>query len=859
MKKLFSIRILKRFVLLTALWLSLSFAFNCFAHSPHDVIDSLELSPNYEEDKTIFIIISDHLRKSTDGGYSWKELSNGLDNKYLLSSIAISPSFKRDKTLYLSSIGDGVYCTRDGGNTWQKVNQGLDSHNIGLVAFASVADNKAVLAAGDQKGLYRTEGKNANWHKVIDQAKITSLTFYPEPENGFVLAGDSLGNLYHSTDTGVNWEIVFKGERWGSINSIAIGSEISNQPIIFVGTENRGVLKSIDKGATFMPVNKGLPDQANIQSLALTHDYKTNPIIFASTWQQAVFRSVDGGKNWEKYAKGLTKNSQADSDLYRSPHFRDIRISYSSKKDKTIFLGGFNGLFKAINADMDWEQMETLPLRLIKGFSVSSSKRHHSTIAIVTYGGGAYITQGQTYKWRIANKGLKRTRLTDIDFAPNYESVGTLYSAHKYCILTSDNYGHSWKRNLIVPESWRTELYSSLRSIFRKLRMSNPFNEIARDLILNASEKTKPYPSQIVISPNFYKDKIIFFGTRSNGIYKSFDGGITSTCIWEGINGKAVTSLAISPEFPSDKTLFASFRGKGIYRTNDGGDTWKASNNGLAFVSDWGNSPDVHAITRKDTGIVISPTFKTDKTLFAGCSEGLFKTTDGARHWEMVEGSADLENGYVIGMAISPNYQNDQTILVSLRGKGLFKSINGGATFNKIASEGVQVNYAIRWIEFSKFYSEDKMVYAASEEEVFQSEDRGNTWQIIKRPVRYDNHREVIRYKGRWKILRDENFSASRISISDTTNAKVRLNFVGSGISWIGMTADDLGIAKIYLDNKFLVDVDQYSENQNLMATLYTIQNLRHGPHTIVIEASGTKNRASGGKRIVIDAFDVYP
>ncbi len=859
MKKSSSSLILSRLAFFAALMLPISFAGNCFAHSPHDVIDSLELSPNYEKDQTIFIIISDHLRKSTDGGYSWKELVNGLDNKHLLSSIAISPSFKNDKTLFVSSFGDGVYRTRDGGKTWKKVNQGLASHNIGLVAFSSAADNKTVLGAGSQSGLYRTQDEGENWLKVIDQAKITSLTFYPEPGNGHVLAGDSLGNLYHSADMGATWKIIFKDENWGAINSIAIASAIDNNPIIFVGTENRGVLKTIDGGASFIPLNNGLPDQANIQSLSLAHDYKTHPIIFASTWNEAVFCSTDGGKNWEKYDKGLSKDSQADSDKYRSPHFRNIRISNFFNKDKTIFLGGFDGLFKTSNGELDWVQLETLPLRLIKGLSVSSGNRNNSTIAVVTYGGGAYITKEQGHKWIIANKGLRKTRLTDIVFSPNYESNGTLFSAHKYYILTSKNDGHSWGRNLIIPKSWRTELYSYLRSIFRKLRLPTSLNDKARDIILNESEKSRPYPSQIVISPNFNSDKIIYFGTRLNGIYKSVDGGINSTCIWRGIERKAVTSLTISPEFPSDKTLFAGFRGKGVYKTNDGGANWEPANNGLSFVSIWENSPDVHAITRKDTKLVISPAFKNDKTVFAGSSEGLFKTTDGARHWEKLEGSTDLKDCYIIGMAISPNYQNDQTLIIGVRGKGLFRSINGGATFNKIAPELIQKNYAIRWIEFSKSYAKDKTIYAASEEELFRSEDRGNTWQIIRRPVRYENHRDVIKYEGKWKILTGENFSASRVSVSDTTNSKVTLNFVGTGISWIGMTANDYGVAKIYLDDKFLADVDQYSTNQNFMTTLYATRKLAYGPHTIAIEVSGTKNQASRGERLIIDAFDVYP
>ena len=103
------------------------------AHSPHDTIDALALSPAYATDHTAFIAIADHLRKSTDGGYSWKELINGMDHKHLLGSLAVSPSFEIDKTIWVSSRGDGIYRSQDGGDTW-----------AGYVRANHIADQGAV-------------------------------------------------------------------------------------------------------------------------------------------------------------------------------------------------------------------------------------------------------------------------------------------------------------------------------------------------------------------------------------------------------------------------------------------------------------------------------------------------------------------------------------------------------------------------------------------------------------------------------------------------------------------------------------------------------------------------------------------
>ena len=846
------------------------------AHTPHDQIDAVELSPAYDQDQTLFIVILDRILKSTDGGSSWKELVNGLDKKHLLSSIAISPSYLSDKTLFLSSQGDGIYKSQDGGSSWIKVNDGLGNLNLGLLAIhPDFQSSRIVLAAGAEGGLFKTKDGGDSWYQVLDDSiKITAMAFSPDLEKDHAFIGDRRGILYVSTDGGEAWQQIFDISGAGAITSIAISPRFASDGELFIGTEERGVFKTIDGAASFTAVNDGLSfdfrgryltfrkseqgpvirrSEKDVISFAISPSYETDSTIFASMWNEAIYKSEDGGDSWKRYDLGLTCDFQADAAFYKSPHFRAVRISNAFAEDGTVFLAGFDGLFKSTDGGRHWTQLETLPLRLVKGLGLSPGDKDSLSIAITTYGGGAYTKQGT--RWAVNNTGLDRTRLTDIVFSPNYHSDNTIFSASRGYLLKSTDRGSSWDRIALRYESWRTRVSSILK---RRLGLPNSIAEA----FLSRDEREVPWPYVIAISPNFATDNTLFFGTRTgHGIFRSVDGGRGASVVWDAKGKKTVTSLVISPDFSSDRTLFAAVRDLGIYRTVDGGDTWQPANNGLKFVEDWQSAtePDDPEISKRDIQLAISPHYYVDKTIFAATPEGLFKTTNGGESWQKLKGAAYGGDGYVMSIAISPNHQNDETLIISVKGRGLFKTSDGGTTFAEIGSALIDHNHQIELLAFSASYATDHTIYAASHEELFESTDGGNTWEIITRPVRYEDRRDVIHFEGEWKLSKGDDFSASSVSYSDAAFDKATLNFVGTGVSWIGTKSNDQGIARVFIDGDYLGDVDQFSATRKFMVTSFSITDLAYGPHTIGVEVTGTKNPESAGYRIEVDAFDVFP
>ena len=682
------------------------------AHTPHDDIYQVELSPTYDQDKTLYIIVRGIYLKSTDGGQSWKRVVRGLDNNNNLA--ALSTYAQTNKTLFLSSFGDGIYKSDDAGESWMKTNKGLDTLDIDLISI-SPHDADVVLAAGNSNGLYQTNDRGENWQQVFNQSnKVTAIAFFPDDRDQ-VMIGDSQGNLYLSDDAGDTWKPIFTFEKSDAVSVISFSPNFSSDNTFWIGTEKRGIFQTTDRGNSFSEVNKGLADKL-IKDIVVFPTNETNFTLFTSTGNKGVFQSNDGGKTWTRYAKGLTKDSQADESNYENrDHFSDLAISPGFSQDRTLFLAGFNGLFKSANGGRVWQELETLSPRTIIALDVSPDYQNDSTIAIAAYNDEAYISNDQGNTWKPINKGLTiprykeelenpfildQPRFYEIAFSPNYRSDQIMFAILSYKVLRSTNGGNHWD---IVPLKTVTG-YST------------------RGMLID-------------ISPDFAKDKTVYLATRYGGlIYKSTNGGSKFSVV--GKIDNQISSLAISPSFASDQTLYA-VGGDGVYQSVDGGVTWQVIT----------ENPDLTDITWLQ--LAISPNYEDEQTVIAGTDQGLFETRDGGKNWLKLPGMAYGEKGYIEAIAISPNFQNDQTFLITVRGKGTYKTVDGGKTFREI-DDLTDKNYALSplltvWsssapIHFSPAYANDNTIYGfgSARAEIFKSTDGGNTWKIITVPRTQD-------------------------------------------------------------------------------------------------------------------------
>ena len=166
---------------------------------------------------------------------------------------------------------------------------------------------------------------------------------------GVFYMGAANGGVFKSTDNGGTWVPVTDGQiNVGSTGSLAVAD--SNPDIVWLGTgspdprgnisNGDGVYKSIDAGATWKRLTKGLPS-GDLGRIGLDI-YAADPkVVFATVEAKdgGVFRTSDAGETWEKLATLNTRPS----------YYSQIRVD-PKDKNRVYTLGSNRGFYVSNDA-----------------------------------------------------------------------------------------------------------------------------------------------------------------------------------------------------------------------------------------------------------------------------------------------------------------------------------------------------------------------------------------------------------------------------------------------------------------------------------------------------------------------------
>lgn len=265
--------------------------------------------------------------------------------------------------------------------------------------------------------------------------------------------------------------------------------------------------------------------------------------------------------------------------------------------------------------------------------------------------------------------------------------------------------------------------------------------------------------TSVCVSPNFAVDTTVFATTDSDGAYLSRDKGYSWTRIGAGMpfqraaiaacavdrqsnpvlvvagvfGGAArfdgvswtelvdsqttITALAVSPTVQMDGLIVAGSNQGKLFFSSDHGAAW-----GLAAILPGAGR--IHEIALTSAGAT---------AYVATDALGLVRTTDGAKSFTPVDQGLPPEP--ITALALSPSFDQDQTVFTATGNAGVFKSTDGGSSWTSYQTgivldddAAVQTDYHYQTIAVSNDFVRDETVFVTMFEGIFRSVEGGVTW-----------------------------------------------------------------------------------------------------------------------------------
>ncbi len=551
-------------------------------------VESLAIDPR--TDNTIYAGTWYLPYKSVDGGQTWKIIREGMIDDSDVFAIDIDP---RDPNHVFASACSGIYESKNGGNLWRKV-QGIPSQSRrtrAILQHPSVAD---LILAGTTEGFWRSDaGGNADSWMVTTSRQL-------------------------------------------EINSIAIHP--SRPDVIFIGTNNYGVMVSNDAGKSFVPTNGGFSGRfAN----AILADRETPNRIYASTINTATgggffFVSNDNGESWRPSMRSMPSRL----------------ITYAIIQDKRdanlIYLGTNLGIYRSIDRGTSWAPVWApgSPEKK-KGNARASAKRGAKSAPA--------RRRGTTAK---SNDAVQRAQeaLTAMGYNLG-EADGKAGPA-----TTSAVKRFQTDRHLPVTG----KLDSITLSALGVSTDSGPTAEEKSDLIIADAVHT------LVHTVDASTGQPGFLAATNAGLYRTFDPAKGWQKLSYGIADQRTTCIATNTRNP--ETIWVGTPQSGLLVSRDSGKTWRRVD---------GVPSDV------PINVIAQDPSKSDR-VYIGTKQAFFMSHDGGENWSRRGGN--LPFGDFTAILVNPRNGDEifagNAYQTSEVGGGVFRSTDGGMTWARIDPKG---------------------------------------------------------------------------------------------------------------------------------------------------------------------------
>ena len=441
----------------------------------------------------------------------------------------------------------------------------------------------------------------------------------------------------------------------GLNNSKYIYSFAEKDSVIFAGAG--AVYKSTDNGVSWsLDFLNGA-----IYSLTISGNY-----IFAAIPSTGIFRSDLSGHNWVLKNNGLTNN---------------LGVNSLVSNNSIIYAGAETGVFMSTDWGNNWTAAGLTE-------QVRSLAFNQSMIFAGTAAGTVYKAPVGSVNWSFSGNGMV---LNGETIRALKVKGGAMYAGSSVNgVYRSDDNGNSWVRHdagLNVKDVTSLEFLGTVLIAGTNGGGVFSFDSTGNSWIPKNTGITSTSVEKIIT-----QGSDMYCGTYYSGIFASSDNGNTWSSRSSGLPEGPITAL-----YQSGPNMFCGFLfGYGIYKSADQGQTWFHS--GLTKA--------------------VSAMSELPGKLFAGASDGMYRSTDNGISWSASGSGLPSSSGV---MSLLPF---GTEIFAGLDSKGVYISTDGGNSWTAR-------NNGISTLSVNSLIKKDTLLFAGTSNGVRRSIDHGEHWTVV--------------------------------------------------------------------------------------------------------------------------------
>lgn len=291
--------------------------------------------------------------KSTDGGDSWERVFF-VDELTGVVDLVMDPS--NPDVLYAAAYqrlrrtwgfngggpGSGIFKTTDGGESWTELTNGIPAENKGRIGLAIAYSNPQVLNAlieyadNENQGTYRSEDGGATWERVnpLNGRPMYYSHIFIDPNDEdrvYTLATSS----YKSEDGGRNFDEIAVRPTYdvgvhADHHALWIDPNDSNH--IYLGGD-AGFHESYDRGETFRKIN----NFPIAQFYAIGADMRDPYFVFGGLQDNHSFMGPSQTRRWIGIVNDDWKQVGYGDGMFWQPDPTNPRYNYGSSQNGNYF------------------------------------------------------------------------------------------------------------------------------------------------------------------------------------------------------------------------------------------------------------------------------------------------------------------------------------------------------------------------------------------------------------------------------------------------------------------------------------------------------------------------------------------